>query len=184
MSPYNLIAEKWIPVRRTSGTLSWIAPRQIAEADDPPLRIESPRADFDGALIQFLIGLVQTTAAPESKAQWRRGFDRAPDDLREKFDSVAEAFNLDGDGPRFMQDLTLKPSDVNGSKPIRALLIDAPAEFFIKPDVVGALSYPAAAMALYTLQTNAPLGGVGHRTSLRGGGPLTKIGRASCRERV
>nr|WP_231886596.1 type I-E CRISPR-associated protein Cse1/CasA [Methylomonas methanica] len=32
-----------------------------------------------------------------------------------------------------------------------------------------------AATALFTLQTNAPSGGVGHRVGLRGGGPLTTL---------
>lgn len=175
MSPYNLLAERWIPVRRASGSLDWIAPWQIAEMDDPPLRIESPRPDFDGALIQFLIGLVQTVAAPESKLAWRRGFDRPPENLREVFESVAQAFNLDGEGPRFMQDLTLKRSDVKGILPISALLISEPTEFFVKPGLIGGLSYAMAAAALYTLQTNAPSGGRGHLTSLRGGGPLTTV---------
>ncbi len=175
MSPYNLLAEQWIRVRRASGLLDWIAPWQIAEIDDPAMRIESPRPDFDGALIQFLIGLVQTAAAPATKIAWRKLLDHAPQDLREKFDGVAEAFNLDGPGPRFMQDLTLKSSDVDGTKPVSALLIDAPAEFFVKPGLVCAISYPMAAIALYTLQANAPSGGVGHRTSLRGGGPLTTV---------
>jgi CRISPR system Cascade subunit CasA len=175
MSPYNLLVERWIPVRRASGTLDWIAPWQIAETHDPAIRIESPRPDFDGALIQFLIGLVQTAAAPARKSEWRKGYERPPEDLREKLATVSYAFNLDGDGPRFMQDLTLKFSDVKGTVPIRALLIDAPAEFFVKPDLVRAISYSMAAVALFTLQTNAPSGGVGHRTSLRGGGPLTTV---------
>ncbi|HVT43426.1 MAG TPA: type I-E CRISPR-associated protein Cse1/CasA [Thermoanaerobaculia bacterium] len=175
MSPYNLLAERWIPVRRASGSLDWIAPWQMAEIDDPPLRIESPRPDFDGALTQFLIGLVQTVAAPETKLAWRSEFDRPPHDLQQKFNSVAAAFNLDGEGPRFMQDLTLKGADIDEPKPIRSLLIDAPAEFFVKPGLVRALSYPMAAVALFTLQTNAPSGGVGHRTSLRGGGPMTTV---------
>jgi CRISPR system Cascade subunit CasA len=175
VSPYNLLAEPWIPVRRASGLLDWIAPWQIAETDDPALRIESPRPDFDGALIQFLIGLVQTVAAPQSKLAWRRGFEAPAQDLHEKLEGVAEAFNLDGDGPRFMQDLTLQRSEVEDAKPVRALLIDAPAEFFVKPGLISAMSYPMAAMALYALQTNAPSGGVGHRTSLRGGGPLTTV---------
>lgn len=175
MSPYNLLHEPWIPVRRASGVLDWIAPWQIADRDDPPLRIESPRPDFDGALIQFLIGLVQTVAAPSLKQAWRKGYENPPADLRERFETVVEAFNLDGDGPRFMQDLTLTAADVKETKPIRELLIDAPAVFFVKPELVQAISYPMAAMALLTLQTNAPSGGVGHRTSLRGGGPLTTV---------
>lgn len=175
MTMFNLLEERWIPVRRRSGPLEWIAPWQISDTDDPALRIESPRADFDGALMQFLIGLVQTVRAPETKLTWRKDFDKPPTDLKERFASVVDAFNLDGDGPRFMQDLTLKATDVDEAKPVSNLLIDAPAEFFTKPGLVRAMSYPMVAMALYTLQTNAPSGGAGHRTSLRGGGPLTTV---------
>ena len=67
MKPYNLLVEPWIPVRRRSGERSWIAPWQVTEVEDPPLSIDTGRPDFDGALIQFLIGLVQTAAAPETK---------------------------------------------------------------------------------------------------------------------
>ena len=110
---FNLLDEKWIPVRRRSGLLDNIAPWQVADKTDPPLHIESPRPDFDGALIQFLIGLVQTAAAPISARDWRKGFDTQPESraLRAKFNQYKDAFNLDGPGPRFMQDLALKPDE-------------------------------------------------------------------------
>src|SRR5690606_18676612 len=38
-----------------------------------------------------------------------------------------------------------------------------------------ALDLPTAAMALYTLQTQAPSGGRGNLTSLRGGGPMSVL---------
>jgi CRISPR type I-E-associated protein CasA/Cse1 len=40
---------------------------------------------------------------------------------------------------------------------------------------VETLSRTGAAIALHCLQTFAPAGGAGHRTSLRGGGPLTTL---------
>ncbi len=182
--PYNLLTERWIPVRRKSGRLEPIAPWQIVEKNDLPLAIESPRPDFDGALIQFLTALLQTTAAPNSAAEWARTFDKpwTPDELRQKFFAVSAAFNLDGSGPRFMQDLTLKADNAE-RVPIGALLIDRIGEegltenpnLFAKPGAFDALGFPAVAAALFTLQTNAPSGGRGHLTSIRGGGPLTTI---------
>jgi CRISPR system Cascade subunit CasA len=73
--------------------------------------------------------------------------------------------------------------DVSPS-PISGLFIEAPganteknnADLFQKRGRIEMLSMPAAAMALFTLQTYAPSGGAGHRTSLRGGGPLTTLG--------
>ncbi|MCV6615684.1 MAG: type I-E CRISPR-associated protein Cse1/CasA, partial [Cellvibrionaceae bacterium] len=46
---------------------------------------------------------------------------------------------------------------------------------FIKRGIGHAMSLPMAVLALFTLQINAPSGGQGHRTGLRGGGPLTTL---------
>ncbi|MGH7207217.1 MAG: type I-E CRISPR-associated protein Cse1/CasA, partial [Nitrospiraceae bacterium] len=100
--------------------------------------------------------------------------------LKQAFEVVAFAFDLDGNGPRFMQDLTLAEGE---KKEIGALLIEAPGgnalenntDFFVKRGFVEKVCLSCAAAALFTLQTNAPSGGVGHRTSLRGGGPLTTL---------
>jgi CRISPR system Cascade subunit CasA len=67
--------------------------------------------------------------------------------------------------------------------PVASLLIDAPGantlkknrDLFVRRASVPALGRAAAAMALFTVQTYAPSGGAGHRTSLRGGGPLTSL---------
>jgi CRISPR system Cascade subunit CasA len=64
---------------------------------------------------------------------------------------------------------------------IAGLIIDAPGEqtkklnidHFIKRDIIRGLCPACTAQALLTLQLNAPAGGAGHRTSLRGGGPLS-----------
>src|SRR5262249_18670827 len=86
----------------------------------------------------------------------------------------------DGDGPRFFQDREALEGEATD---IGALLIDAPgeksirdnADHFVKRGRTGVLSRAGAAIALLTLQTSAPTGGAGHRTSLRGGGPLTTL---------
>ncbi len=181
--PYNLLVERWIPIRRMSGREDWIAPWQISEANDPPVSLASPRADFDGALIQFLIGLLQTAAPPSTKRAWEDWYDVAPEPekLRRLLAVHQDAFNLDGDGPRFMQDLALRLTE--DATPIAQLLIESPgeqtkkrnADLFVKRGQFSTLGVPAAAMALYCMQTNAPGGGKGYRTSLRGGGPLTTV---------
>src|SRR5690606_21081264 len=78
-----------------------------------------------------------------------------------------------GPEARFFQDL----DDLDGGvvTPVSALFMDAPAEHFIKPGNVDVLSRRGATLAVMTLQTNAPAGGAGHRTSVRGGGPLTTL---------
>ena len=183
----NLISDAWIPIRRKSGEEERIAPWEVTTrySDDPIVALAAPRPDFNGALIQFLIGLLQTTCAPDSPRAWREWLRNppAPEELRAKFQPVAYAFELDGEGPRFMQDAKLKLEGVKEATPIGALLIDVPGEntiqrntdHFIKRGGVEKLCSTCTATALFTLQTNAPAGGQGHRTGLRGGGPLTTL---------
>jgi len=180
----NLLTELWLPVERASGRLDWIAPHQITETDDPPQRLAAVRPDFNGSLMQFLIGLVQTTTNVDSNGAWERAFDAppSPEQLKAQFASVASAFEFDGEGARFMQDLTLS-GDQGEEKPVSALLIEAPGaqsiernvDHFVKRGEVERICPVCAAAALFTLHTNAPSGGAGHRTSLRGGGPLTTL---------
>ena len=183
----NLISEPWIKVRRLSGTEERVRPAQIASGGeaDPVADILAPRPDFRGALYQFLIGLLQTTYAPDEIDDWKERWDSPPtaSELDKVFGAYASAFELNGKEAAFMQDF--KPADLSDSeqKNIGALLIDTPGEksvkenkdHFIKRDAVNALCPCCAAAALFTLQINAPSGGAGHRVSLRGGGPLTTL---------
>lgn len=181
----NILDEKWIPVRRASGVQDWINPCQITDSDI--VALDARRPDFNGALIQFLIGLVQTTTPMDSEAEWAQWSKNPPsmELLQKWFDPVRDAFVFDGDGARFMQDFELlaegmKENDLNS---ISALLIEAPGDntikenkdHFIKRGTVDALCLHCAATALFVLQTNAPAGGAGILTSLRGGGPLTTL---------
>lgn len=180
----NLITERWIPVRRASGVRERITPADLTAnyASDPILSLAAPRPDFNGALIQFLIGLFQTAAAPLSEDAWEDALAAPPstEALKELFAPLVPYFELFGDGARFMQDIDLP----NGErKEIGSLLIEAPGDntlenntdHFIKRGGVTGMCPPCAATALFTMQTNAPGGGLGHRTSLRGAGPMTTL---------
>ncbi|MBU2789393.1 type I-E CRISPR-associated protein Cse1/CasA [Acidithiobacillus caldus] len=187
----NLITDQWIPVRHTDGTSGRIRPAQLGAMDNPPVALDAPRADFNGALAQFLIGLLQTAFPPADGDEWLDRLEQPPSEqeLGHAFSGYAHAFDLDGDGPRFMQDYealekTLTEQKLeNAAKPIEWLLIDSPSEntlenntdHFVKRGYAARLCPACAATALFTLQLNAPSGGVGHRTSLRGGGPLTTL---------
>jgi CRISPR system Cascade subunit CasA len=178
----NLITDRWIPVMRQNGQADIIAPWQIAEADNPAMEISAPRPDFQGALYQFLIGLLQTGFAPEDEEQWLDYWRQMPEPeaLQTSFDKLAFAFELHGEGPAFLQDFDLPDGEI---KAISALLIEAPGgktlkdnlDHFIKRDTVKQLCPSCTATALFTLQVNAPSGGAGHRVGLRGGGPLTTL---------
>lgn len=178
----NLLSEAWLPVRCRDGTRRYITPSELS--DKNVLAFDANRADFNGALAQFAIGLLQTTAPIRSNITWRKLFNAPPDcaTLDTWFATVASAFEFDGQGARFMQDIDLTSSD-GASCEIGALLIDSPGEnalrnntdHFVKRNRVTSMCPHCAATALFTLQINAPSGGSGHRTGLRGGGPLTTL---------
>ena len=67
----NLITDPWIPVIRKDGP-DKSCPWQIVEAENPVIEINAPRPDFQGALYQFMIGLLQTCFAPEDEDEWDR----------------------------------------------------------------------------------------------------------------
>jgi len=186
----HLLKDPWLPVRLADGTRTTIRPAEIASQDNPPVALGAPRADFNGALAQFLIGLLQTAFAPRDDDEWIECLENplSIETLDRAFSVHVDAFVLDGEGPRFMQDLERFEKDGTGKrKPaennVSSLLIDTPgdqtlrnnADHFIKRDRITALCPACAATALFTLQLNAPSGGAGHRTSLRGGGPLTTL---------
>ncbi len=181
----NLLNDRWLPVFRKDGARDKISPWQITsgiEGDNPIVEIDSPRADFKGALYQFFIGLLQTTFAPEDEDEWMRFWENPPNEkvLKEVFSKVQEAFEIDSDGPAFMQDFHLLDFK---EKKVSELLIEAPGskttkenrDHFIKRGKIDKIGPYWSSIALFTLQINAPTGGVGNRTSLRGGGPLTTL---------
>ncbi len=178
----NLITDPWLPVRRESGAADTIAPWQLTETRDPVLGLHAQRPDFNAALMQFLIGLLQSCATPEDRERWQ---DRlvappSPAQLKDCFEPVAYAFELYAGQGAFMQDYDELKTE---PRPVEQLLIDAPGgntrrqntDLFVKRERVKRLCPGCAATALFTLQVNAPGGGLGHRTSLRGGGPLTTL---------
>ncbi len=179
----NLLEDRWIPVKRKSGAVDLIAPWQITEPDDPILDVNAVRPDFNGALLQFFIGLLQTAVPPQDFDNWVDWLEEPPPpaQLKEAMNQFREVFYIDGSGPRFMQDYD--ELDVNDYCLISALLMDTPGEnavkkntdHFIKRKQAPAFCIACTATALFTLQTNAPSGGQGHRVSLRGGGPLTTL---------
>lgn len=179
---FNLIDEKWIPVIRQSGRADVIRPAQISETDDPVMELDWPRADFRISCIEFLIGILATAYAPNGNRAWRRGYENPPStsDLEKAFSTISIAFNLEGPGPRFLQDLEDFAFDPD---PIEMILIEAPGASTVKKNTdllvwrerAAFLSRPAAAMALFTLQSWAPSGGSGHRVGLRGGGPMITL---------
>lgn len=182
--PLNLIRDAWIPVTTRAGPRI-IRPDQIAEAD--VLFPAWPRADLNIACLEFFIGLVALADPPVSREDWRARRLPDPGRLRDRLAPLATAFELAGDGPRFLQDL--EPLTGTPASP-DMLFVDSAGENAAKKNadlMVWRDRYPTldpalAAMALYALQAHAPSGGAGNRTSMRGGGPLVTLvePRADC----
>ncbi len=174
----NLIMDKWISVLR-NGRPDTIRPDQIAE--DGVEWPNWPRPDLNLACLEFLIGMVYLADPPRDSTDW---LDREPDPkrLREAMAPLASAFNLTGEGPRFLQDLEELEGEPNEPD---FLFIDSSAvktakenaDLMVRRGRYLALPLPLAAMALYTLQAFAPSGGAGNRTSMRGGGPMVTLVR-------
>lgn len=182
---FNLITTPWIDVRRASGARALVRPQDVTDGldADPILALDFPRPDWNAAITEWLIGLTFLALPPEDASSWADHFHAppSPDALGAAFAGLIPCFNLDGGGPRAFQDFeTLGNAE---AKPLNGLLIDAPgentlknnADLFVKRGGAQTLSLAHAAAALITLQTYAPSGGAGHRTSLRGGGPLTTL---------
>lgn len=187
--PYNLLSEAWLPVRRRDGEVTRIRPAEVVAGlgtDAEPVEPAWPRADFDIATYEFLIGLLFAACPPEEHEDWKDWFRDPPSvaELDEVLAPYARAFDLDGDEPRFLQDLEPFEAEAKAKlKPIERLLIDAAGgnatklnkDLQVHRDRYLVLGLPAAAIALYTLQQFSPGAGSGIRTSLRGGGPLSAL---------
>jgi len=184
-TPFSLLDEAWLSVHTASGERLFIRPADIVQVrEDPIVRFDWSRPELDAASIEFMIGLLSTACWSRVRdieiwtAWWQSP--PSPTDLDAAFAPLSHVFWLDGDGARFMQDL----EELDGTKfSVESLLIGTPGEqtrklnrdLFVKRDQVATLSRATSAVALFALQAFAPSGGAGHRTSLRGGGPMSTL---------
>jgi len=177
----NVLRDAWLPFLKRSGATEYLPVSSISSEDIVDLAL--PRADFQGAAYQFLIGLLQTTTSPATMDEWVSRYESAPTacQLDEAMRPFAVAFEMEGAGPCFMQDFDDLASEE--PSPASGLLIDAPGastiknntDHFVKSGRAETFCLDCAAVALFTMQINAPSGGKGYRTGLRGGGPLTTL---------
>jgi len=184
MKRFNLLFDSWIPVKtRQGGNRPPIKAYEIVQEDI--VALDAPRADFNTALMQFLIGLLQTVFAPENPRAWRKFFNQPPSEnqLKEIFGSIKEAFYLDGDGYRFMQDALAKNAGKRGPIPIEEIVFGAPGEsgkkknqdHFIKQNDIDGLCYSCASSALLTANIFSEDGGQSYFPSMRGNGFVSTL---------
>ncbi|HAW3800666.1 TPA: type I-E CRISPR-associated endoribonuclease Cas2 [Escherichia coli] len=60
MNSFSLLTTPWLPVRFKDGTTGKLAPVDLA--DENVVDISAPRADLQGAVWQFLLGLLEVRA--------------------------------------------------------------------------------------------------------------------------
>jgi CRISPR system Cascade subunit CasA len=177
----NLTTDRWIPVIRSDGTTDTIAPWEITTGNTQPVRLNTTRPDFDGSIIQFLIGLVQVTMPPVTNREWLRRFKTppSPQELETAFMKYVDAFNFYGDHSRFMQDGDFERKT---ARSIERLFVGAPGkqtldfntDHFQKRHTLNHICVHCGVMALLTAQLTTG-DGTGYRTSIRGAGPLTTL---------
>lgn len=177
---YDLRVEPWLPFLRLSGAKEWGPPELMVDAIDvdPIVALAAPRPDFDGALSEFLIGLLTAAYPLDEESSWRALWNKPPtrNELRTALMRLPAAFDLDGDEARFLQDYSPNELATAEISPVQELLVEGKNDpLFIKPQTLRQLGRPAVAAALVAIQSYSPAGGRGYRTSLRGGGPLTTL---------
>ncbi|MCF7859874.1 MAG: type I-E CRISPR-associated protein Cse1/CasA [Candidatus Cloacimonetes bacterium] len=175
----NLLKDVWLPVIREDGRHEIIAITQITENHDenPIVELDSPRSDFRNGLYQLLIGIVQVAALPEDEDEWVDLFYKPYNEetFKEKLLYYEDCFEIDSEGPAFMQDYDLlEEQTVENLRNLFVSQASEPNVYFNKAIPKQIDPYWAAA-ALYCLNTFGPAGGRGHRTGIRGGGPVTTI---------
>ncbi len=189
MPPYDLRTQPWIPWRRRDGSVHWGSPSLLLHGlsgDNPVVDMATTRVDFDAALLEFIVGIYAAALAPVDDEAWHELWKNPPTvaAFENAMAALPSAFNLCADaGPLFMQDFSAADLADQDVLPVERLIIDSPGEqtlklnkaHFVRPSRFDVLGLPAAAMALLTMQTYAPSGGAGNRTSMRGGGPLTTL---------
>lgn len=180
MKSFSLLTSCWLPVRFKDGSMGKMAPVDLA--DENVVDIAATRADLQGAAWQFLLGVLQCSLAPKNSARWEDIWEDGLTEpmLREALAPLEHAFQFGAETPSFMQDF----EPLTGEKvSIASLLPETPGaqttkfnkDHFVKRGVTERFCPHCAALALFSLQLNAPSGGKGYRTGLRGGGPMTTL---------
>ena len=180
MDSFSLLTTPWLPVRLKDGSTGKLAPVNLA--DENVVDIAAARADLQGAAWQFLLGLLQCSMAPKNHSRWEDVWFEglSADVLQRALEPLEPAFQFGADTPSFMQDFEA----LTGEKvSIASLLPETPGaqtiklnkDHFVKRGITERFCPHCAALALFSLQLNAPSGGQGHRTGLRDGGPMTTL---------
>lgn len=164
MDSFSLLTTPWLPVRLKDGSTGKLAPVNLA--DENVVDIAAARADLQGAAWQFLLGLLQCSMAPKNHSRWEDVWFEglSADVLQRALEPLEPAFQFGADTPSFMQDFEA----LTGEKvSIASLLPETPGaqtiklnkDHFVKRGITERFCPHCAALALFSLQLNAPSGG-------------------------
>jgi CRISPR system Cascade subunit CasA len=175
----NLLESPWIPVRAEGGTGAFrLLTYSALLCEKGNWRVSLPRDDLELACIQLLVCMTQILFLPEDEDALldRMETPLTASEFADGIASCADWFDLNHPTQPFMQTRGVASKEVT---PIQKLLIGLPDgnnhAFFNEVGEIGALSAPAAAIALFNQATNCPSFGGGFKGGLRGGAPITTL---------
>lgn len=177
----NLLTDPWISATRNNDrTLI-----RVAEIADPRVSdLAYDRPELQIAIYELLVGILAMSIAQPTDDAWKSFRDEPPtvDELQSALTPYAEAFELLGGGPRFMQ-FPIQDTDLKKASPISRLYLGAATEngekksldliVHSQPGLV--ISQAEAVAALYAHQVRLPGSGAGHKASARGGDHYTML---------
>lgn len=177
---YDLLTERWLTGRRRSGAIERLSPAEVtSRPEDPFVDLVAPRPDLRAGGYTFLIGLLQTVLEPDTERTWAKRAKSPPtsEELARTFASAAGKFDLRHPQTPFLQEPAIddelnEPQGLLFASPTGQTL-EQNRDLFTKRRGPARFCRACSALALYTLQAFAQSGGRGHRTSIRGGGPLS-----------
>lgn len=128
MIGFSLITDKWLPVVYMDGSKGKISPLELC--DERIENIDCTRADLQGAAWQFLIGLMQSTIAPEDDDEWLDVWDEGITETQLKeFEKVSPYFILENSRLPLCRIF----DDLEGNFiPLASLLPETPGENTVK----------------------------------------------------
>ncbi len=174
----NLLSTAWVPALLPNGTVKTLSLREIPASG--ALRVQHPRADFSALITELVVSLFQTLAAPATVAARNRMLSEPSSVDWSQFTDQHAAFEVLGDGPRFLQAPEVLGKDL---VPVSALLFEAPGDKTVREnrdhqyrrEAFGHMCPRCAAVGLFLTQSHTRQNGAGYYTGPRGGSVMTVL---------
>jgi CRISPR system Cascade subunit CasA len=174
----NILFDAWLPVEAADGSLSIVAPVDIPGS--AAVRVAHARADYSALATELLIDIFQTVCAPRSNDERIEYTECGKLPVLAQFENLRAAFEVAGDGARFMQ---AAKADPEAAASVSALFFEAPGgntlklnkDVFVSRDAASSLCLRCAPVALYLVQSHARMGGQGYLVGPRATSAMAAI---------